>query len=221
MLSQTSLTHQRQKTPSRATISNREEHLRREATSPNFRKISTPSVVQKSLSPMKSISRTGLLQNAERNDQTDNKEEKSLQQKIKMAQQEQESLLKMLVKAEADFTLKKNKCDEDRRDIINVFTEFVINKNVAFEVSKPKRSPSVSAVNKQSVPSDQLKRSFQGEDRSLSKNKSEQTIPVQSAQTSTAKSNEIGDILNGSLRGHLPSNLRAFMHAAELAKMSI
>ncbi len=231
MLTRTGNQESRARTPTK-TISNREEAVRRDAVSPTFRKNTTPNFTQKSLSPIRAVSKTGLLNNTDRSVPDDDREERALQSKLRTATAEHESLKKMLEKAEGDFNQKKAKCDEERLQIINLFCEFIVNKRVVLELPRAKRATSVSGLKGSEREVPVVRKTSQVLERSLSKTKSTRSINNQSSQSIRAKvTTESEDARKGKgdllaiakdvPKHKLPSSVRALVYAAELAKTEV
>ena len=82
----------------------------------------------------------------------ENKEEKMLNQKIKMALLEKETLTKLETKNRSEFIIKKTKTEEERNVIIDLFADFVVQKNIIFEFANP-----IENEEEQSISTNKLK----------------------------------------------------------------
>ena len=154
-------------------------------------------------------------------------------QKIKMAKTEHENLLKMQTKTKNEFLTKKAKIEEEKNQIIDLFAEFVFQKNIQFDISRAKRSTSATAS--RGVSRETSSRGIAQADRSLSKNKSTKstkTLVLQSNSTSRSRLSEVNksqseialggkeknflQLFSDSHQASLPSNLRALSYALKL-----
>lgn len=125
----------RSKTPSNRSLVEPTRKLRVEASSPTINKITfRPS--EKSLSPVRTPSRPVLTIDPQKEYADKLKEERDLKLKLKTLLQENDALLKMQEKYEKEMVQKRQKYEEEKNQIIDLFTEFVIQKNVFVDLPK-------------------------------------------------------------------------------------
>ena len=131
--SQTGTISSRSKTPSNRSLIEIPRKVRVEVSSPTPTKIAyRPS--EKSMSPVRTPSRPVLSIDPQKEFTDKLKEERDLKLKLKTLFQENDALLKMQEKIEKELLQKRQKYEEEKSQIIDLFTEFVIQKNVFIDL---------------------------------------------------------------------------------------
>lgn len=184
---------------------------RPETSSPSpSRKYSYRPTERASLSPVRPLIRSISVTDAQKELAEALGQEKELRQRIKLLEQENDSLLKIAARKEQDAQAVRAKADKEKLQIIELFADFVLKQNVSVEFPRPKTSLSSSlrlvGGRSRSGLSSPLRRQ-NGDSGNLSTGDTRKSAADESAFL-------IKSLLKDGARAQLPSNLRLLARAA-------
>jgi hypothetical protein len=206
----------RSKTPTNRSVIEPAKRVRVEVSSPSPSK-NMYRLPDKSPSPVRNISRTISNIDPQREYVEKVREEKELRLKLKTLLLENDSLAKMQEKYLKEMELKQQKYEEEKTQIIELFTEFVVQKNVLVEFPK-----TISIRNIGRIHSENNSKAREKSEPRISSSLNIVTMARTEAETNQSSNDDsraiedskyfVKYLLKDLYNSQLPSNVRAMYH---------